>query len=895
MTRSAPSAPSTGTAWGCVVDVVRCEHHDVALGIGEARPRLSWKIDTADEDWTQLAYELQVASDAGVVESSGRIDSAESVLVPWPAAALGSRTRRRIRVRVWGSTDEHPTEWSAPAIVETGLLEAADWTAQLISPDRASDDTPDQPPTLFRRNFQARSDIDSARLYLTAHGVVQAEINGERVGQDVLTPGWTSYHHRLRYSTYDVTTLISAGRNALGATVADGWFRGLVGFDGGRRNVYGSELALLAQLEIRYLDGTTEIVATDDEWRAGTGPIRAAGIYDGESYDARDELAGWSEAGFVDDAWDGVRTREPDHQILVAPPGPPVRRIEEIAPVGIFTSPSGATIVDFGQNLVGRLRIRVDGPAGSDDHPAARRGARGRRTRHPAAAGREGHRPLHPAGRWRRGVGAAVHFPRLPLRRDQRLARALSAADVRAVVLHTDMRAHRLVLLLRRPDQRSCTRTSSGACAATSSTCRPTARSATSAWAGPATSRSSLPLHDSSTTAPAFLDSWLADLAAEQTALGTVPVYVPNIQLLVPGRAGGRLGRRGRRRAVGALPAFRRPGPAPPAVSEHEAWVDQVAELAGPGLLWDTGIQFGDWLDPAAPPDRPEPPVPIRSWSRPPTSPGRPSSSPGRPECSARGRSRRATPDSPPASAPPSPTSTSRRTAAWSATRPPPTRWRCSSGCSRRTQRQRAGTPAGRARARPADTGSAPGSSALRSSAMRCAASARTTPPTACSLQRDCPSWLYPVTMGATTIWERWDSMLPDGTINPGEMTSFNHYALGAVADWLHRVGGRPGAGRAGLPAAADRTPSRWRSDARRGSARDPVRSSRSQLAADRRPARGRGPGTAGNVGHDSASRAGIAGAPGGIGPVCVRLPVPTGRGRPADPDMEPAPRAGGR
>ena len=122
----------------------------------------------------------------------------------------------------------------------------------------------------------------------------------------MLAPGWSSYRHRLRYHTYDVTDLISDGPNAIGATVADGWFRGLLGFEGGKRNIYGNRLALLAQLEIHYIDGSVQTITSDDGWRAGSGPIRPAGIYGGETYDARRELPGWSSPGFDDGTWSTV-------------------------------------------------------------------------------------------------------------------------------------------------------------------------------------------------------------------------------------------------------------------------------------------------------------------------------------------------------------------------------------------------------------------------------------------------------------------------------------------------------------------------------------------------------------------------------------------------------------
>lgn len=349
-----------------VVAPARFEHHRQPFGIGEHRPRLSWVSRTDRPDWVQAAYEVEIRDRlTGGAFMTGRIDSVDSVLVDWPGPDLGSRGRRAVRVRVWGHDDRMPSPWSEPAEVETGPLDPSDWVAALISADWDEDTSQDQPPALFRRDFLVDDGAVSARLYVTAHGVYQAELNGRQIGDHVLAPGWTSYNDRLRYQTFDVTDFLRAGANVLGATVGDGWFRGRLGFRGGRRNVYGTRLGLFAQLEIRYDDGSIQRVVTDSDWRAGHGPIQASGIYAGETHDARRDPRGWSEPGFDDRGWAGVLTKAFDVGRLVTPTGPPVRRIETLAPVAISRSPSGRTIVDFGQNLVGRMRIRVRGEAGT--------------------------------------------------------------------------------------------------------------------------------------------------------------------------------------------------------------------------------------------------------------------------------------------------------------------------------------------------------------------------------------------------------------------------------------------------------------------------------------------------------------------------------------------------
>ncbi len=347
------------------IDSFRAEHLPEAFGIGTARPRLSWTVATKTPGWQQSAYELITTTEVGEDRgTTNRVAAGESVLVAWPFAPLASRERVSVRVRVWGA-DEQASAWSDPLPVEAGLLQASDWSARFVTPDWDEDTTTAQPTPLLRRAFDVRPGLAWARLYVTALGVYEAELNGVVVGDHVLAPGWTVYDQRLRYQTFDVTDQIQEGRNVLGATLGDGWFRGLIGLEGGHRNTYGDRLALLAQLALDYGDGTTDLVVTDETWRATPGPTVATDIYDGESYDARRERPGWTMASFDDGDWVGVRHLERDLGTLIAPTGPPVRRTEEVAPVEITKSPSGRTIVDFGQNLVGRVRLTVRGEVGT--------------------------------------------------------------------------------------------------------------------------------------------------------------------------------------------------------------------------------------------------------------------------------------------------------------------------------------------------------------------------------------------------------------------------------------------------------------------------------------------------------------------------------------------------
>jgi alpha-L-rhamnosidase len=782
--------PGTGTATITIAEL-RCEHRRDAIGIGTAQPRLSWIVETDIEGWRQSSCEIEASDLQGQIrDHTGRIDADESVLVPWPFAPLASRQRLVVRVRVWGG-DGQVSAWSEPAVVEAGLLHPDDWTARFVTPDWDEDTSKPQPAPFLRRAFDVRPGVTQARLYVTALGVYEAELNGHKVGDHILAPGWTSYHHRLRYQTFDVTSLLREGRNAIGAILGDGWYRGRLGFFGGRRNIYGERLALLAQLEIRYADGTTERIVTDEGWRAASGPILASDIYDGETYDAWLERRGWSQADYDDGDWSGVRQLDHDLTTLVAPTGPPVRRTEEIAPVAITTSPSGHTLVDFGQNLVGRLRISVRGPAGQTIT-----------LRHAEVLenGELGIRPLRLAAATDRytlgGEGVETWEPRFTFHGFRYVEVdgwpcELRPDDLRAVVIHSDLertgwfecsdpllnRLHENVVWSMRGNfldiPTDCPQ-----------------RDERLGWTGDI--QVFAPTATFLYNTAGFLQSWLSDLAAEQAdAGGVVPHVVPNVLPDKPVPATMPAAAWGDAAVIVPWVLYQRYGDIEILAEQFEsmrAWVDTVVALTGERLLWNTGFQYGDWVDPSAPPDRPGDArtdrylVATAYLARSAELVGQTAKVLGKQNQAQRYNElaigvRRAfaaeyvTPNG---------RMLSDATTAYALALQ-------FDLLPERAQRQRAAE-------RLLELVHEAGfhiSTGFVGTPLICDALCSVGRPDAAYrllLQRECPSWLYPVTMGATTIWERWDSMLPDGTINPGEMTSFNHYALGAVADWMHRT-----------------------------------------------------------------------------------------------------------
>lgn len=345
-----------------------CENETNPLGMDITQPRFSWQLVSDQRNVSQSAYEIRVANtpynlkrNKQLIWNSGKVASGQSIFIPYNGSALQSAKKYYWQVRIWDSKGK-PTAWSAPASFEMGLLQPTDWKAQWIGVGY-TEDTVLRPSPMFRKTFAASKKIQSARAYVTSHGMYEAYINGQRVGDAYLSPCWTSYNKRLPYQVYDVTPLLNKGDNAIGVTLGNGWYRGYIGFNG-NKNFYGKDVALLLQLQITYDDGSTDMVTSDGTWKSSTGPIQSSEIYNGELYDARKEKKGWSTASYNDQSWSGVRVKEYPKDILVATYNEPIRKHETFHPVKIFTTPKGEQVIDFGQNLVGWVQVKAKGKSG---------------------------------------------------------------------------------------------------------------------------------------------------------------------------------------------------------------------------------------------------------------------------------------------------------------------------------------------------------------------------------------------------------------------------------------------------------------------------------------------------------------------------------------------------
>ncbi|SIT83522.1 glycoside hydrolase family 78 protein [Microbacterium sp. RU33B] len=752
------------------------------LGIDEPAPRISF-IPSEPAP----AFELELGRDdpAGGTTTT-TVTVSGSRLVAWPFEALAAREGGDLRIRVAGAE-----AWSAPIRVERGL--GGDWRADFMSPSLRAPHGTIRPAYLMRAVFDLEAmgvdvaEVARARIYVTAHGVYELEVNGTPAADDRLAPGWSSYRHRLRYRTLDVTSSMRGGKNVVGAWLADGWYRGHIGFDGGLWDIYGADVSLLLQLEVTMSDGRHLVVDLDD-WCAQESPIVGVGLYEGETYDARLLPPGWSEPSFDATGW------VPAHRLdrtqfsgsIEAHTALPVREIETLTPVSVQRVASDRIRLNFGQNISGVLRIRPRAPRGTT-----------LRLHHAEVIedGLLGTRPLRGAASIDTYISAGASdeawAPRFTIHGFQYAELEgwvgdLEDGDVEAVVLHTDMRRtgcfdsshpglnqlHSNVVWSMRDNfvdlPTDCPQ-----------------RDERVGWTGDI--QVFAPTALSLYAAHGTLTGWLRDLAAEQAEHGHVPNFVPWVECGFPNFPTAAWGD-----AAVIVPweMYLNDGDTGILVAQYDsmrAWVDLVDGLTGHTGLWNSGFQLGDWLDPTAPPDSPGDSHTDRYLVA--TAYHVKTARILAETAILLGRTDDATTYTAIAE---------RATRAFQAEFISPSGRVVSDTATSIAvalvfdlfQNDDQVRRAGERLLHLVGHGGFHISTGFVGTPIICDALVRAGAVDYAYhllLQDELPSWLYPVSMGATTIWERWDSMLPDGSINPGDMTSFNHYALGAVADFLHR------------------------------------------------------------------------------------------------------------
>ena len=364
---------ATGQAMS--VSNLRCEYRAQPIGIDVAQPRLSWMLESSQRGAKQSAYHILVASapeklakGQGDLWDSGKVASDRSTQIDYGGKPLASHQGCWWKVRVWDERGKAQA-WSAPAQWSMGLLDPKEWQAAWIGRDDAKAVVPGNgnkqylPATCIRKDFTLRKSPQRAVLYVTSLGVIEPRLNGNRVGEDFLSPGWTDYRKRVYYRAYDVTAQVHKGPNTLGAMLGDGWFRGHLSIIG--QNLYGRETRLLAQLHVFYADGSSDVIASDGSWLAGFGPILASDLYAGETYDARLEVSGWDRPGFTNAAWRPVQVGASVSPLVQAAPGAPIQRTGVLQPVAITQPRPGLKVLDFGRNFSGWVRLRISAAAGT--------------------------------------------------------------------------------------------------------------------------------------------------------------------------------------------------------------------------------------------------------------------------------------------------------------------------------------------------------------------------------------------------------------------------------------------------------------------------------------------------------------------------------------------------
>jgi alpha-L-rhamnosidase len=766
-----------------------CEHKVNPIGIDVKEPSLSWKIKSEGKNITQSAYAIRVFrsptfSNSSSVWESGKINSTTSILVGYAGPPVQSGKKYYWQVKIWDN-NEKTSDWSTAAFWETGFLSHEDWKANWVEPVQ---DTARKMPALhLRKNFFIQKAVESATVYVTSHGFYELQINGSKVGDQVLTPGWTSYNKRLQYQVYYVGSLVKQGDNAIGAILGDGWYRGTLGWIDGF-GIWGKKLALLCQLNIKYKDGTQEIIVSDKTWK-GTqnGPITLNGIYDGETYDARKELLGWSSAKFDDHDWKLVSEVAHPKNNLIGSESVPIRKVQEIKPIKIFRTPKGVLVADLGQNMVGWIKLKVSGRAGTIVT-----------IKHAEMLDKNGEfytenlRAADATARYvLKGGGEEVYEPRLTFFGFRFIAidgfpGELKAENITGVVVHSDMKptgsftcSNPLVNKL----QQNITWGQKGNFVDVPTDCPQ--RDERLGWTGDAQAfcRTAAFNMDVAT----FFNKWMKDVSADQTEEGAVPWVIPDVLRNKMTSAGW-----GDVATVAPWTMYQVYGNKAVLETQYKsmkAYVDYIRSKAGNSFIWKSGSVFGDWLyykpqmENHTEPDGYTDPdmiatmffayssklvsqaarvlgktddeklykdvfenikkVFLREYV---TSSGRIFSD----------------------------SQTAYVLALYFDLLPEELKKNATEYLVNDIKK----------RGNHLSTG-------FLGTPYLChvlSNNGQLSVGYDLLLQETFPSWLYPVKMGATTIWERWDGQKPDSTFQDKNMNSFNHYAYGAVGDWMYRV-----------------------------------------------------------------------------------------------------------
>jgi len=772
---------------GVEVSSLRTDYKIDPIGIDKQVPRLSWIILSDQNNTMQESYEIRAALDPSdltkgkkQIWNSGKVASSQSVHITYEGQALESYQRVYWQVRVVDNHGEK-SKWSEVAFWEMGVLNEDDWEADWISPAWEEDIKMSNPSPYLRKGFTLGKEIKDARLYITCHGLYLVEINGKRIGEQEFTPGWTSYDTRLQYQTYDVTKQLYGDQNVLGIILGDGWFRGNLGWQEGG-NIWGTEVAALAQLRITYSDGSTEVISTDGSWKASTGPILKSDIYNGEVYDATKELTGWSGRDYDDSAWQAVKIAEISKEKLIAPEGPPVKVINVLEPLSI-QKVGEEWMVDMGQNMVGWVRIKATGNKGDV-----------LTLKHAEVLDKEGNmyydnlRAAECINTYLLKGGSEETFePHFTFQGFRYVMISgypgtLSSDDISGIVIHSDMKpsgtftcSDTLINQL----QHNILWGLKGNFLDVPTDCPQ--RDERLGWTGDA--QVFAPTACFNVDAATFYTKWLKDLAADQDKDGSIPHVVPNIL--------GHGGATGWADAGVMIPwaMYLDYGDVSVLENQYESmkqWIAYMKERAGEDLIWEGDPHFGDWLSFASTRSDYMGAYTLKDLIA--TAYYAYSSSIVARVANILGQ---------------------KQDEAFYTDLSEKVKAAFNEEFITRTGRLVSHTQTAYTLALAfdlLDEETAAKSAAFLAGDVEEFGHITTgflgTPLISLTLtdigrndlayqllnRKEYPSWLYPVTMGATTIWERWDGQKPDFTFQDPGMNSFNHYAYGAIGKWMYQV-----------------------------------------------------------------------------------------------------------
>ncbi len=751
------------------------EAMDKPMGLNARSPRFTWHIEQGGG--MQSAYRLQVATqesfDAPVWDSQWT-RSGESSQVPYAGEALAPRTRYYVRVQLQDGAGEGA--FSAPTYWETGLMDAH--AARFITPYGKK--SPKLGPCPFlRREFTLRRGIVRARAYATAFGMYELSLNGKRAGGEYLSPGFTSYNHRTQVQCYDVTAHVKPGKNAVAALLGDGWYAGNIGWQK-QFHVYGDRPAFYLELWVDYADGKSEVVCSDKHFRWAFSAINSSGIYAGEEYDARAERAGFDRAGYPSEGLLPVRELRADLSCLVGQEGPPVRVTQALKPRRMLTTPGGATVLDMGQNMVGRLRFCVRGPAGASVTLT-----------HFEVLDKDGEvylenlRSAKQRVRYiKKGDGPERFAPHFTFQgfRYVRLEGfdAPRLSDFSGEVMHSDME---------RTGHFSCSSAElnqlmsnivwgqRGNFVDVPTDCPQ--RDERLGWTGDAQAfvRTACFFYQTQ----AFFEKWLRDLSADQRPDGAVPHVVPNV--LGAKNAGSSAWADAA--VIVPMELYRSYGDMRVLRQQYESMKAHVGYMQGAargGLYWADGHHFGDWLGLDAhegsyvgATDKPLIATAFYAHSalllaKAAAILGEEADAQRYGELAAQVRARFCHEYLTPSGRLACPTQTAHVLALHFRLVPDASRPGLAAALADMVKQ-----------AGHLTTG-------FIGTCYLCHVLAEAGYPDLAYqllLRREYPSWLYPLEKGATTMWEHWDGIKPDGSFWSRDMNSFNHYAYGCIADFI--------------------------------------------------------------------------------------------------------------